>query len=268
MNESVFSLIYDLSWFIIMLVPPILTLTALFLSIKTYVTFKKNTRYHKEYLEKAGFIISRSYGKSVSLKDILNKHNSYTVFFDDTNRKWAFATPTLKKVSKIRDYSDLIDYRFFDEDGKSIYAGGFTIPKVAACAVLVIAKFINSPANTETLTQTGSMILLMAAVLLVHNMILSAKGVSRKFGLKIKTKDSNELSPYIVLDYISILKHPSKVSKFTDCELGSVPLELGYLLKTKGKGRASDFYKINREAINKIETSFYAIITQNAETVL
>jgi len=72
--------------------------------------FNKGLDFIKDELNKANFTVSRQLG--------YYKYGNASFYFyvDDVNKKWVFASPVHGEIDKIRDFSDLLEWDFFDKD--------------------------------------------------------------------------------------------------------------------------------------------------------
>jgi hypothetical protein len=266
MNEVLFTFGFDALEFIVFV---IFASAIIIPNVRKYRNFKKRAAYDEKCLAEAGFKISRIIGRSEALRDIINSYNPYTVYFDDINRKWAFSDPSLMMISKIRDFSDLAQYSFFDEDGKDkgsksfsllVSFAGLIIGAVAGIEIGAAVSPFGEAIGIAACAAIGA-----AGFFFVSYKLLNLKGASGKFGLKIKTKDCDESKPYLVLDFVNIRQKPSAMLKYKNCELGFIPLESDFVHKKSGEIRASEFYKANMETIDQLKLAFDAIISQNAK---
>ncbi|MDR1689370.1 MAG: hypothetical protein LBS21_12270 [Clostridiales bacterium] len=134
-------------------------------------------------------------------------------------------------VSKIRDFSDLIGYSFFDEEGHG------KISKAARWIVFGIFVYVGAIHSSDYGGGISGVLKSAAIGAAIFGMLSLPSLIKRKIfrkkprdssiklGLKIKTKDCDASAPFLVMDFVGIMQPPSKLDKFADCELEVLPLE-------------------------------------------
>jgi hypothetical protein len=201
-------------------------------------------------LKESGFVISRKVIGGFPKNTGAIKYVGYYLFVDDVNKKWVMTSPYNPEIGKVRSYSDLLDYDFFDNDGSNIIGkigtGLGTAMGIAAGAVLA-SSFVGVAAAGFGGAKAGG--------------IFGSKGESVEYGILLKTKDCDVNNTAWVFDFANIIINHSQK------HMGRV---VGAVINTNRKakmgiGRGSAKYRKDVDAIQEMAQVFEYIIQSNEQ---
>ena len=211
----------------------------------------KNIRLLENELAVSNFIVSRKIGKFSRLWG----GQYILLYLDDVNRKWLITSPLVPEVGKIRDYRDLLDYSFFDEDG--LDAKGKMVRATVKATITGSAVILGAVTGGVFLGGWGAVVGgLGGAQVRVKNIPYHSAGTSKGYGLAIRTTDCDAQNTVLVFDFLNIMYKPDENTRVTKMMQKAVV--------TEGLARNSRVYKKNFAAIQEMVMAFNFIMMENA----
>jgi len=227
------------------------------LQMKDSNATKKNIKRKEDFLKSNGFKISRRIGdyKAWGI-------NAYYMYIDDTNKKWFVTSPLMNEMGKIRNFSDVVEYGYFDEDGLGITS---KYKEFAVKGAIGIASVIAGYGFGGLITGTrlgGSLGALGGFVLAkkANQIIPQGNGDSVSYGLVVMTKDCNDNNPALVYDFKFAAEQGAKESNIGIVKLAGKVSSMSSEAGFQGTDRGSAHYKKNIEAIQNMAAAFDSMI--------
>ena len=175
--------------------------------IKKYsLRFKQGSEFVAEQLAQANFHVSREIGRFAKFRGSA----SFYLYVDDVNKKWVIASPFDKKIDKIRNFNELLDFGFFDNDANRVFdkimrgvdgiASGITTT-VGAVGGFLIGGALGRPLTGAVVGGLGNnrFFDLMSG--------RKAEGKTGEYGFIIKTTDCDAKTPALVFNFLSVTGH-------------------------------------------------------------
>jgi len=211
-----------------------------------------------------GFRASRTIRKNSWTGDTTFCH----LYVDDNKKKWLLTSPYFPQIGKIRDFSELEDFAFFDEEGFDL-AGKYmracigTALAIGAIGIgLAGAQVGNSMGGKLLGLTTGIASGVFADKIAKFPMQhINVGGASKAFGIILKTKDCTDENPVLVFDYCAIQRDGFRLSgKGGDKAIAGI---LGAGNKMTGLRRSEGSYRHNVALIQEMFVIFDEIIRSN-----
>jgi len=236
---------------------------------RTNRLLKANEQAIKDYMAENNFKATRTINKFSKLWGMSYCH----LYVDDNKKKWLLTSPYYPQIGKIRDFSELEDYAFFDEEGFDL-AG--TWARACVGTALVIGSAGIGLAAAQTGALIGSVKLSITAGITagvfahkfakIPMQFVGAGGASKAFGIILETKDCTEEHPALVFDYCTIQRDGFKLSGKDGSQF--VAEILGANRKITGVRRSDGNFKHNVALIQEMFAIFDEIIRSNRSSDL
>ena len=232
------------------------------LTMRTHNLLKQGEKDIQNQMASNNFTVTRKVDRKTKLGGMAHVH----LYVDDNTKRWLLTSPYFPQIGKIRSFSDLEDYAFFDEEGADM-----TGKLVRAClgtAVGIGAVGIGLAGGQAAGTIGGKFVGITTGIASGYfaNKALKApmgfmgglgfNGASKAFGIMLKTKECTEENPALVFDFITIKRDGFKYRQ------GGSSAVAGLLeLNNKLTGQPRDMtYKDNVKAIEQMFEIFEEII--------
>jgi len=219
-------------------------LGVLFVNMKV---IRQNIENIENTLKHNGFNISRKIGEFKKLPLLGCIFTSYILYLDDTNKKWLMASPFLPDVGKIRSYSDLVAYDFFDEDGRDFSGKVFRgiLTGAGAIGLGMAGGLVGGVVGAKA----GSAL---------AKIFPQAAGATSAYGLAIAIKHSDENNSILTFDFMdAFTQHINMASNIiTKWVVNSTH-------KETGMKRSESRYKSDVHAIKEMAQVFELIMQSN-----
>lgn len=219
---------------------------------------QRNIENIEEALRQANFTVSRKVGDFKYSFMTGATYTHYILYVDDIKKKWLMTSPFLSEVEKILDYNDLLDYGFFDEDGRDIMGKvrSGTIGFMGAVGSAAVGGMLDGSVSLGGLAggMGGSRI---------SKILPGEKGASAAYGFVVRTKDSDVNNPVLIFDFVdAFLRHMKQSDGTFDKVIGK--FAVGAMQTMQGRNRNEKPYKNDIAAIQEMAGVFDYILASNA----
>ena len=239
----------------------------IWLNGRTNRLLKGNQKAIDDYMAKNNFRTTRKVNKKHAMHGMSYCH----LYIDDNSKRWLLTSPYFPKVGKIRNFSDLQDYAFFDEEGfdtagklkQACLGMALTIGAVGIglAGGQAAATIVGKGTGVKGLGIGAGILAGVSAGIFANKagklplQFIKGSGASAAYGIILKTKDSDE---DLVFDYCTI-----KSDGFKAADDNAISGLLSSGLKITGGLKRDGNYKHNVSTIQEMFEIFEGIIKSN-----
>jgi len=232
------------------------------MTMRTHNLLKQGEKDIQKQMASNNFTVTRKVDRKTKMGGMSHVH----LYIDDNSKRWLLTSPYFPQIGKIRKFSDLEDYAFFDEEGADMT--GKLIRACLGTAVGIGAVGIGFAGGQAAGAMGGKVVGITTGIATGYfaNKALKApmgfmgglgfNGASKAFGIMLKTRECTEENPALVFDFVTIKRDGFKYRKEGSSAISEI---LSANININGVPRDMT-YKDNVKAIEEMFGIFEEII--------